>query len=124
MGVRLGHLVVALTLSLICFISYSSQIFVIWPWYGGVLSMELLTLLMPFKCALFIILLADAVRQLTCLVSILVAMLLWNYYLCVVTDPGRVPSSWVRFISHISRQSGLLFPIDRIQISSQGTGMK
>jgi predicted metal-binding protein len=23
-------------------------------------------------------------------------MLWWNYYLCVTTDPGRVPDSWVR----------------------------
>lgn len=37
------------TVGLISFISYSSQIFVIWPWYGGVLSIELLKLLIPFK---------------------------------------------------------------------------
>jgi hypothetical protein len=34
---------------LIAFISYSSQIFVIWPWYGRVVSVELLTLVGPFK---------------------------------------------------------------------------
>jgi palmitoyltransferase len=45
----LSRLVVGLTLVLICFIAYSSQIFVIWPWYGGVLSIELLNLLLPFK---------------------------------------------------------------------------
>lgn len=27
--------------------------------------------------------------------SILVGLLLWNYFLCVVTDPGRVPDDWV-----------------------------
>ncbi len=29
--------------------------------------------------------------------SILVGILLYNYYLCVVTDPGDVPHSWVRY---------------------------
>lgn len=28
--------------------------------------------------------------------SILVGLLLWNYRLCVITDPGGVPSTWVR----------------------------
>jgi len=37
------------TSCLIGFISYSSQIFIVWPWYGGVLSVELLKLLVPFK---------------------------------------------------------------------------
>ncbi|EIM83578.1 zf-DHHC-domain-containing protein [Stereum hirsutum FP-91666 SS1] len=74
MGRLLGRIVVGLTSSLICFIAYSSQIFVIWPWYGRVVSIELLTLLVPF--------------------NLLVAMLLWNYRLCVVTDPGRVPDGW------------------------------
>jgi hypothetical protein len=45
----LGRLVVTLVLCLICFIAYSSQIFIIWPWYGRVLSVELLYLLAPFK---------------------------------------------------------------------------
>ncbi|KAF8625214.1 hypothetical protein AX15_005516 [Amanita polypyramis BW_CC] len=70
----LGRLVVALVLSLISFIAYSSQIFVIWPWYGSVWSVDLVKLLLPF--------------------NILVAMLLWNYYLCVAIDPGRVPNNW------------------------------
>ncbi|EDR15221.1 uncharacterized protein LACBIDRAFT_145895, partial [Laccaria bicolor S238N-H82] len=68
------RLIVNFVLCLICFIAYSSQIFIIWPWYGGVLSVELLTLLLPF--------------------NVLVLILLWNYWLCVVTDPGRVPDSW------------------------------
>ena len=29
--------------------------------------------------------------------SIFVGLLLWNYFLCVFTDPGRVPTGWVRF---------------------------
>ena len=49
MGRILGRIVVGLTLSLIGFIAYSSQIFIIWPWYGRELSVSLLTLLAPFK---------------------------------------------------------------------------
>ena len=49
MGRLLGRVWVAFTTSLIAFISYSSQIFVIWPWYGRELSVELLQLLLPFK---------------------------------------------------------------------------
>ncbi|OBZ79551.1 Palmitoyltransferase PFA4, partial [Grifola frondosa] len=74
MGRLAGRLFVGFTLCLISFIAYSSQIFIIWPWYGRVLSIELLTLLVPF--------------------NFLVGMLLWNYYLCVTTDPGGVPRSW------------------------------
>lgn len=28
-------------------------------------------------------------------ISVLVGLLYWNYYLTVITDPGRVPKSWV-----------------------------
>ncbi|KAF7307153.1 Palmitoyltransferase PFA4 [Mycena indigotica] len=70
----LGQLVVNFVLLLICFIAYSSQIFIIWPWYGRVLSVELVTLLLPF--------------------NIFVGLLLWNYFLSVYTDPGRVPDNW------------------------------
>ncbi|KAF8971687.1 DHHC palmitoyltransferase-domain-containing protein [Flammula alnicola] len=69
-----GRLVVNFVLCLICFIAYSSQIFIIWPWYGSVISVELLTLLVPF--------------------NIFVGLLLWNYFLCVFTDPGRVPNGY------------------------------
>jgi len=34
---------------LISFISYTSQIWVIWPWYGRTVSVDLLKLLIPFK---------------------------------------------------------------------------
>ncbi len=44
-----GRLIVNFVLCLICFIAYSSQIFIIWPWYGSVLSVELINLLLPFK---------------------------------------------------------------------------
>ena len=49
MGRLTGRLFVFFTTCLICFIAYSVQIFVIWPWYGGELSIELLQLLLPFK---------------------------------------------------------------------------
>jgi len=49
MGHIAGLLFVNFVLCLICFIAYSSQIFIIWPWYGREVSIELLTLLVPFK---------------------------------------------------------------------------
>ncbi|KAI0033963.1 zf-DHHC-domain-containing protein [Vararia minispora EC-137] len=70
----LGRIVVGMTLFLIGFIAYSSQIFIIWPWYGRALSIPLLTLLVPFNT--------------------LVGLLLWNYWLCVTTNPGTVPDGW------------------------------
>ncbi|KIO26982.1 hypothetical protein M407DRAFT_14980 [Tulasnella calospora MUT 4182] len=69
-----GRLWVGGTTLLICFISYSSQIFVIWPWYGRELSLDLLKLLVPF--------------------NLLVGMLFWNYFLTVRTPPGSVPRNW------------------------------
>jgi palmitoyltransferase ZDHHC6 len=51
MGKKLQRLVVGLTVSLIAFISYSSQISIIWPWYGREVSVDLLFLLGPFKLA-------------------------------------------------------------------------
>nr|XP_019042469.1 palmitoyltransferase PFA4 [Kwoniella bestiolae CBS 10118]OCF21399.1 palmitoyltransferase PFA4 [Kwoniella bestiolae CBS 10118] len=59
---------------LISFISFSSQIFVIWPWYGRVASVDLLRLLVPFNFCVF--------------------MVFWNYRLCVITPPGGVPTGW------------------------------
>lgn len=38
------------TLSIIAFLVYSPQLFLIWPWYGREFSLELLKLLVPFKC--------------------------------------------------------------------------
>ncbi|TCD71190.1 Palmitoyltransferase [Steccherinum ochraceum] len=74
MGRRTGRLFVVFVIFLISFIAYSSQIFIIWPWYGGELSIDLLKLLVPF--------------------NIFVWMIWWNYYLCIVTDPGQVPKHW------------------------------
>ncbi|KAG8832698.1 Palmitoyltransferase, partial [Serendipita sp. 400] len=59
---------------LIAFIAYSSQIFIIWPWYGHEVTVELLVLLVPFNT--------------------LVAFLYWNYFLCVYSDPGTPPDNW------------------------------
>ncbi|ETW87155.1 hypothetical protein HETIRDRAFT_166687 [Heterobasidion irregulare TC 32-1] len=74
MGRLLGRIVVGATLSLISFIAYSSQIFIIWPWYGRELSVDLITLLGPFNA--------------------FIGLLLWNYWKCVVSDPGSVPDRW------------------------------
>jgi palmitoyltransferase ZDHHC6 len=90
----LGTLIVNFVLCLICFIAYSSQIFIIWPWYGREMSVELLVLLVPFKCVVKSSFAAH--RSLHFDLSLFVGMLLWNYYLCVNTDPGRVPENWVR----------------------------
>jgi hypothetical protein len=49
MGRLLGRLFVTGTTALIVFISYTPQFFIIWPWYGRELSIELLALLIPFK---------------------------------------------------------------------------
>ncbi|KAL7408816.1 DHHC palmitoyltransferase-domain-containing protein [Mrakia frigida] len=65
---------VIFTIGLISFIAYTSQIFVIWPWYDRELSWELVALLGPF--------------------NVLVGMIFWSYYLCVTTEPGRVPDKW------------------------------
>ncbi|OAX40056.1 zf-DHHC-domain-containing protein [Rhizopogon vinicolor AM-OR11-026] len=70
----LGRIVIGFVLFLILFPILTSQIFIIWPWYGRELSVDLITLLFPF--------------------NVLAGMLLWNYYLCIFTDPGRVPDAW------------------------------
>src|SRR4051812_41888197 len=89
----LGRLVVNFVLCLICFIAYSSQIFIIWPWYGSVLSIELLAVLVPFKYVTNLH--WDFVNPFR--FSVFVGLLLWNYFLCVYTDPGHVPDGYVRF---------------------------
>lgn len=94
MGRLLGRLFVAFTTGLICFISYTPQIFIIWPWYGRELSIELLTLLVPFKYDLSNPT-CTVLRYSLNLKSVLVGILLYNYYLCVTTDPGGVPDGWV-----------------------------
>ncbi|KIK94149.1 hypothetical protein PAXRUDRAFT_828289 [Paxillus rubicundulus Ve08.2h10] len=70
----LGRLIISFVLFLILFPVLTSQAFIIWPWYGREWSVDLIILLVPF--------------------NILASMLLANYYLCIVTDPGRVPDGW------------------------------
>ncbi|CED83458.1 zf-dhhc-domain-containing protein [Phaffia rhodozyma] len=65
---------ITFAISLISFIAYSSQIFIIWPFYGKRWSIELLRLLVPF--------------------NVLVGLIFWCYYLCVTTEPGRIPPNW------------------------------
>ncbi|WWD01164.1 hypothetical protein V866_008103 [Kwoniella sp. B9012] len=69
---------------LISFISFSSQIFVVWPWYGRVISVDLLKLLVPFNFCVF--------------------MVFWNYRLCVITPPGGVPTGWRPNLSSMEGQ--------------------
>ena len=93
MGKLLGRIFVCFTVFLVSFKfnGYLTQIFVIWPQYGSEVSVNLLALLVPFKyvCS----------EQMVCVklrtervCSVLLAMLWWNCYFCIVTDPGRVPS--------------------------------
>ena len=72
MGRLLGRIVVGATLSLISFIAYSSQIFIIWPWYGRELSVDLITLLGPFKYGSFNVML-PALNSLTLCTVLLLA---------------------------------------------------
>ena len=94
MGTLLGRIFVFFTILLISFNGYSSQIFIIWPWYGSEVSVDLLKLIMPFKYAFSQSWsIWDFGLKRHC--SVLLAMLWWNYYLCIVTEPGRVPPQWV-----------------------------
>ncbi|KAN0063216.1 Palmitoyltransferase [Thecaphora frezii] len=65
------------TTLLISFLVYSSQLFVIWPYYCKTPTFtlrQLLALLVPFNlCA---------------------GLIFLNYYLCVTTNPGDVPPGW------------------------------
>ncbi|KAF8336733.1 DHHC palmitoyltransferase-domain-containing protein [Amanita rubescens] len=56
-------------------VGYSSQVFIIWPWYHRTRTPGMIKLLLPF--------------------NFLVMMMLWNYLLTITTDPGRVPDDWV-----------------------------
>ncbi|KAF8324127.1 zf-DHHC-domain-containing protein [Clavulina sp. PMI_390] len=74
MGKLVERLWVGGTTSLIGFIAYTSQIFVLWPWYGREFSVQLLSVLGPF--------------------NILVGILYWNYFSTVHTPPGNTPPGW------------------------------
>lgn len=77
MGRILGRIWVGATLCLISFIGFSSQLCVVLPSFDGDwTSRELLETVVPF--------------------NFLLALLFYNYFLCVFTDPGQVPVDWVR----------------------------
>lgn len=103
MGKLLGRLFVSFTIMLISFNGYSSQIFIIWPWYGREISVDLLKLMVPFKyvCSTSPVWIKSRSESSR---SFLLAMLWWNYYLCIVTDPGRVPPQWVHTNIHNDRK--------------------
>lgn len=61
------------TLSLISFIGFSSQLFIVLPAIDS--TAQRLKLLIPF--------------------NLLLVMLYWNYFLTASTDPGAVPKGWV-----------------------------
>ncbi|KAH9452776.1 hypothetical protein Pst134EB_016729 [Puccinia striiformis f. sp. tritici] len=70
-----GRLWIIGTMSLISFIAYTPQIFIIMPLFENPLTnQDCLMILVPF--------------------NILVGLLLINYWLCVTSDPGRVPKEW------------------------------
>ncbi|KAF8527561.1 zf-DHHC-domain-containing protein [Hysterangium stoloniferum] len=69
-----GRIWVTGTTLLIAFIAYSVQVFVIYPWYGSEISIDLLKLLVPF--------------------NLLIGLLYLNYFKCVMTEPGSVPHRW------------------------------
>lgn len=69
-----GKVFVVGVLLLISFIAYSSQLVLFLPAYGWWTS-ESAILLLPLNA--------------------LVAMVFYNYYLAVTTDPGKIPTGWV-----------------------------
>jgi len=80
MGKLLGRLWVGATTSLIAFIGFSSQLFVVVPSFRhDVRDQAFLRLVVPFNA--------------------LLALVFVNYALTVGTDPGRVPKGWVRRFS-------------------------
>lgn len=70
-----GKVFVVGVLLLISFIAYSSQLVLFLPAYGwwNTTSLAILTPL-----------------------NLLVAMVFYNYYLAVITDPGKIPAHWVK----------------------------
>ncbi|KAG8219552.1 hypothetical protein J3R82DRAFT_502 [Butyriboletus roseoflavus] len=45
----LAYLIISFVLFLILFPVLTAQVFIIWPWYGREWTVELVTLLVPFK---------------------------------------------------------------------------
>ncbi|KAM0755032.1 zf-DHHC-domain-containing protein [Meredithblackwellia eburnea MCA 4105] len=74
MGRLKGRIWVGATTTLISFLWITPQIWIIAPAYEWRLDRELAQILIPF--------------------NFLLILLLYNYYLCVLTDPGEVPKEW------------------------------
>lgn len=111
MGKLIGRIFVCFTIVLISFNGYSSQLFIIWPWYGREVSVDLLKLLIPFKYVCSTLSACKQIRPERGR-SVLLAMLWWNYYLSIVTDPGRVPPQWVHTtIPHYKKESLINFRV-------------
>lgn len=70
-----GPLTIVTVIFLILFITYTSQIFVIWP-YLGPANLHSVFILVPL--------------------NLFVAMVLINYVLTCRTNPGSVPNRWVK----------------------------
>ncbi|KAI8372610.1 palmitoyltransferase PFA4 [Choanephora cucurbitarum] len=68
-----GKVFVAGVVLLICTIAYSSQLFLFLPAYGWWTTQSVINLV-PY--------------------NLLVIMVFYNYYLCVYTDPGKIPTNW------------------------------
>ncbi|KAM0788364.1 hypothetical protein ACM66B_001504 [Microbotryomycetes sp. NB124-2] len=74
MGRLAGRLWVGGTLTLISFIGFTSQVWIVWPSFEHRFARELWRVLVPF--------------------NVLLALVYCNYALCIVTNPGRVPNGW------------------------------
>jgi hypothetical protein len=69
-----GPLTVSFVATMILFIAYTSQIFVIWPYLGSA-NLHSILILVPL--------------------NFFVVMVLINYFLTCKTDPGSVPARWI-----------------------------
>lgn len=79
-----GPFTVASVTITILFITYSSQIFVIWPFLGAA-NMHSIAILVPL--------------------NFFVLMALINYFLTCKTDPGSVPNRWVSSLCSLWKES-------------------
>jgi palmitoyltransferase ZDHHC6 len=86
-----GRLFIIGVTILILFLAYSSQYFIFWNYLGG-LNVQTLQILGPF--------------------NLCVLLLLYNYYLTCITDPGRVPKDWV--CNSLSRK---LIVVEKLKIN-------
>jgi hypothetical protein len=69
-----GQVIVLLVTAIITFVAYSSQIGILWSFFGGA-TLHTALILIPF--------------------NVFVIMIYINYALTCLTDPGTVPPNWV-----------------------------